>query len=233
MERGPGEPVVGLLNVVAKGHRARINLLFTRNARFFGLGKAVFTQQREPRVGPKGERSVPQTLVLNATYEPLGVVSERRALILVLNQRATMIEESDTVLHYSGGEIVLPAVVKLTRFVRIPYRHSVPLSRRALFARDSGRCVYCTAPATSIDHVIPRSRGGAHTWENVVSACHRCNHAKADRTLKEIGWKLRTLPREPAGAAWRILGTGKADSRWVSYLKPFGVDLGAAAAASA
>ena len=116
---------------------------------------------------------MPQTLVLNATYEPLGVVSERRALILVLNQRATTVEESDTVLHYSGGEITLPAVIKLVKFVRIPYRHAVPLSRRALFARDGGRCVYCAAPATSIDHVIPRSRGGSHNWENVVSACHK------------------------------------------------------------
>ena len=171
---------------------------------------------------------MPQTLVLNATYEPLGVVSERRALILVLNQRATTIEESDTVLHYSGGEITLPAVIKLVKFVRIPYRHAVPLSRRALFARDGGRCVYCAAPATSIDHVIPRSRGGAHNWENVVSACHKCNHQKADRTLKEIGWKLKTLPREPAGAAWRILGTGKPDTRWISYLAPFGAEHGVA-----
>jgi 5-methylcytosine-specific restriction endonuclease McrA len=164
------------------------------------------------------------TLVLNATYEPLGVVSERRALILVLNQRATMVEESQTVLHYAGGALTLPSVIKLVKFVRIPYRHSVPLSRRALFARDGGKCVYCQAPATSIDHVIPRSRGGGHNWENVVSACHKCNHHKADKTLKEIGWKLRTLPREPAGAAWRILGSGKPDSRWISYLTPFGAE---------
>ena len=166
---------------------------------------------------------MPQTLVLNATYEPLGVVSERRALILVLNQRATTIEESDTVLHYSGGAITLPAVIKLVKFVRIPYRHAVPLSRRALFARDGGRCVYCAAPATSIDHVIPRSRGGSHNWENVVSACHKCNHLKADKPLKELGWRLRSLPREPVGAAWRILGTGRTDTRWLPYLAPFGV----------
>jgi 5-methylcytosine-specific restriction endonuclease McrA len=171
---------------------------------------------------------VPQTLVLNATYEPLGVVSERRGLLLVLNQRAITIEESDVVLHYSGGELTLPAVIRLVKFVRIPYRHAVPLSRRALFARDGGRCVYCTAPATSIDHVIPRSRGGGHNWENVVSACHRCNHQKADRMLKEIGWKLKTLPRQPAGAAWRILGTGNPDSRWLTYLRPFGAEHGVA-----
>jgi 5-methylcytosine-specific restriction endonuclease McrA len=164
-----------------------------------------------------------RTLVLNATYEPLGVVSERRALILVLNLRATMVEDSGAVLHYAGGQIALPAVIKLNKFIRVPYRRSVPLSRRAIFARDGGRCVYCTAPATSIDHVVPRSRGGAHKWENVVSACHRCNHLKADKHLKELGWRIRSLPREPAGAAWRVLGTGRADVQWLPYLEPFGV----------
>jgi len=176
---------------------------------------------------------VSQTLVLNATYEPLGVVAERRALILVLNQRATMVESSGEVLHYSGGEVFLPSVVKLNKFIRIPYRHSVPLSRRALFARDHGRCVYCGATAASIDHVIPRSRGGEHSWENVVSACHKCNHQKADKTLKEIGWRLRTIPREPVGAAWRILGTGRPDSRWLTYLEPYGVEPLTSAAVSA
>jgi 5-methylcytosine-specific restriction endonuclease McrA len=71
--------------------------------------------------------------------------------------------------------------------------------------------------------VIPRSRGGAHNWENVVSACHRCNHLKADKPLKDLGWRLRTLPREPVGAAWRILGTGRTDKTWLPYLEPFGV----------
>ena len=164
-----------------------------------------------------------QTLVLNATYEPLGVVSERRALILVLNQRASTVEDSDRILTYARGSITLPAVIRLNKFVKIPYRHTVPLSRRAIFARDGGRCVYCESAATSIDHVLPRSRGGDHSWENVVSACHRCNHVKADRTLKELGWRLRSIPREPVGAAWRILGTARAEERWVRYLAPFGV----------
>lgn len=161
-------------------------------------------------------------LVLNATYEPLCVVSARRALILVLNHRAVLVEESGDVLHHPGGSSPIPAVIRLTRYVRVPYRHAVPLTRRAIFARDGGRCVYCSAPATSIDHVIPRSRGGAHAWENVVSACHRCNHTKADRHLKELGWKLRRTPQEPVGAAWRILGSGRNDPRWVPYLAAFG-----------
>ncbi len=164
-----------------------------------------------------------RSLVLNATYEPLGVVPDRRALILVLNSRATMVESSGEVLHFASGQLELPSVVRLNKFIRIPYRHAVPLSRRAIFARDGGRCVYCGAAATSIDHVIPRSRGGGHSWENVVSACHKCNHVKADKPLKELGWRLRSLPREPVGAAWRILGTGRTDTRWLPYLAPFGV----------
>ncbi len=164
-----------------------------------------------------------RALVLNATYEPLGVASERRALILVLNVRAVMIEGSGRSLRYARGQIELPCVIRLTKFIRIPYRRSVPLSRRAIFARDGGRCVYCLATATSIDHVIPRSRGGAHNWENVVSACHVCNRVKADKALKELGWKLRKMPHEPVGTAWRIVGTGGTDQRWLPYLEAFGV----------
>ena len=172
-----------------------------------------------------------RALVLNATYEPLGVVTERRALLLVLNTRATMVESSGNILHFAKGQIELPSVIRLNKFVKIPYRHAVPLSRRAIFARDNNRCVYCGVTATSIDHVIPRSRGGGHNWENVVSACHKCNHLKADKTLKDLGWRLRHTPREPVGAAWRILGTGKPHRIWIPYLKPFGVEaMGAASA---
>ena len=179
-----------------------------------------FPRRRGPRAGE--EEQMRQSLVLNATYEPLGVVSDRRALILVLNNRAITVQESAHILKHPGGAVVLPAVIRLTKYIRDPYRHAVPLTRRAIFARDGGRCVYCDAPATSIDHVLPRSRGGSHAWENVVSACHRCNHVKADRMLKDLGWRMRHKPIEPAGAAWRILGSGRADPTWVQYLEPYG-----------
>ena len=71
--------------------------------------------------------------------------------------------------------------------------------------------------------MIPRSRGGSHTWDNVVSACHRCNHQKADRAVHELGWRLRTIPRQPTGAAWRILGTGRCDPSWTRYLDGYGL----------
>ena len=162
-------------------------------------------------------------LVLNATYEPLCVVPARRALLLVLMRKAVAVEQSDLVLHSSTFEMHAPAVVRLTRYVRLPYRGPVPLTRRAVFVRDGGRCVYCGVPATSIDHVVPRSRGGRHEWDNVVSACRRCNHVKADRTVAEIGWRLHP-PQEPSGSAWRVLGTGRSDPSWAPYLSAYGGD---------
>jgi 5-methylcytosine-specific restriction endonuclease McrA len=158
-------------------------------------------------------------LVLNATYEPLCVVTSRRAVILVLSGKAVAVEQAEAEMHSERLSLHVPVVVRLTRFVRVPYRMHVPLTRRAVFARDGGRCVYCSSPATSIDHVIPRSRGGEHIWENVVSCCRRCNHAKADRALLELGWRLRHPPKAPSGPAWRVLGTGRMHPRWRPYLQ--------------
>jgi 5-methylcytosine-specific restriction endonuclease McrA len=167
---------------------------------------------------------VAHALVLNATYEPLCVVSSRRALVLILAGKAVAVESSDAVLHSERASFRIPLVVRLTRFVRVPYHGHVPLTRRAVFARDGGRCVYCASPATSLDHVIPRSRGGQHTWENVVSCCRRCNHAKADRGIAELGWRMRRSPSAPTGPSWRVLGTGRMHPQWRAYLP--GLDLG-------
>jgi 5-methylcytosine-specific restriction endonuclease McrA len=152
-------------------------------------------------------------------------VPQRRAVVLVLNQKAVTLEESGAALHAAAFELAAPAVVKLTRYVRVPVRRGVPLTRRAIFARDAGRCVYCDAPATSIDHVIPRSRGGRHAWDNVVSSCRRCNHVKADRPLIELGWRMKRQPVQPTGSAWRILSSGRTDPRWMPYLKGYGADV--------
>ncbi len=166
--------------------------------------------------------SARHALVLNATYEPLCVVPARRALLLVLVGKAVSLEVSDVVLHSATQDVALPLVVRLTRYVRVPYRSHVPLTRRAVFARDGGRCVYCERPASTVDHVVPRSRGGRHEWENVVSACYRCNHVKADRPISELGWRLRRVPSRPSGAAWRILGTGRVHPVWERYLAGYG-----------
>ncbi len=168
-------------------------------------------------------------LVLNASYEPLCVVSARRAAVLVLTAKAVPVAAGEAVLHSERTALAVPVVVRLARFVKVPYRATVPLTRKAVFARDGGRCVYCGNAATSLDHVVPRSRGGRHEWSNVVSACGRCNHVKADRTVSDLGWRLKP-PQEPAGTAWRILGTGRADPRWAPYLTPHGAQLDVATA---
>ena len=110
-------------------------------------------------------------LVLNATYEPLCVVPLRRAVVLVLAEKAVIVEACDDVMHSERLSLPVPTVVRLSRFVRVPYRREVPLTRRAVLERDAHACVYCGHRADTIDHVRPRSRGGSHVWTNVVSAC--------------------------------------------------------------
>ena len=157
-------------------------------------------------------------LVLNATYEPLGVVSVRRATILILSAKAVCVADGDGVLHSTRTELAVPSVVRLTRYVRVPYRAHIGLSRRGVFARDGWHCAYCRGPAETLDHVIPRSRGGRHVWENVVAACATCNHTKGDRTPAELGWRLLTTLSAPRGVAWRVLGHRAPDPRWTDWL---------------
>ena len=164
-------------------------------------------------------------LVLNATYEPLCVVSMRRATILVLTAKAVCVTDGDGLLHSARQAMPVPSVVRLTRYVKVPYRTHVGLSRRAVFARDGWRCVYCRGPAETIDHVVPRSRGGMHTWDNVVTACARCNHGKSNRTPAEMGWRLPAVPAVPKGIAWRVLGHRTPDPRWADWLDLPGHDV--------
>lgn len=158
------------------------------------------------------------SLVLNATYEPLGVVPMNRAVVLVLAERAIVVEEGEGALHSERLTIARPSVVRLTRFVRVPYRRIVPLTRRGVFLRDRDQCAYCDARAETLDHVVPRSRGGRHEWDNVVAACRSCNHRKADRLLRELGWTLRFSPRPPSGASAMMVGHERGDPAWTQYL---------------
>ncbi|WEG09876.1 HNH endonuclease [Microbacterium horticulturae] len=160
-----------------------------------------------------------RTLVLNAGYEPLAVVSFRRALVLVMNDKATIIErvEESPVLA-AGGAFDRPAVIILTRYVHLPHPGHVPVTRRGVLRRDAFRCAYCGGHAATIDHVQPRSRGGADSWENLVACCQRCNNVKGDRTPQEMSWRLRFAPRPPHGPSWAIRGADRADPRWEPYL---------------
>jgi 5-methylcytosine-specific restriction endonuclease McrA len=166
-------------------------------------------------------------LVLNATYEPLCVVPLRRAVVLVLAEKAVIVEAGDDVMHSERTSIQVPTVVRLSRYVRVPYRREVPLTRRAVLDRDAHQCVYCGVRADTIDHVKPRSRGGLHVWTNVVSACARCNHRKGDRLLSELGWHLTAVPTQPPATVAVVMGWAKRDPAWQPYLtgKGFSVEI--------
>ncbi|HJQ00031.1 MAG TPA: HNH endonuclease [Jatrophihabitans sp.] len=161
---------------------------------------------------------MPGTLVLNASYEPLCVVPIRRAVVLILAEKAYVVEAGGGYLHSAHRQVPVPQVVRLARYVRVPYRRQVPLTRRAVLARDAHRCVYCTVRADTIDHVVPRSRGGRNEWTNVVAACARCNHRKGDRLLGEIGWSLPRVPIQPSASVALVLGWAKRDPSWDRYL---------------
>jgi 5-methylcytosine-specific restriction endonuclease McrA len=127
----------------------------------------------------------------------------------------------------------VPSVVRLRIFVHVPYRRRVAVSRRAVMVRDAHSCQYCGGPADSIDHVVPRSRGGEHTWDNVVAACRTCNVRKRDRLVTESGMRLRRHPRVPTGPAWLIVAGGTVPGEWAPYLHdPAFGHVGAPAAAS-
>lgn len=160
-----------------------------------------------------------RTLVLNAGYEPLAVVSFKRALVLVMNQKATVIERVEGNPVWTASAMFdRPAVILLARYVRVPNGRNVPVTRRGVLRRDGHRCAYCGQGASTIDHVLPRSRGGADSWENLVACCLPCNNLKGDRTPQEMSWTLRTAPRPPRGGRWSVRGTERAEACWEPYL---------------
>ncbi|HEY9763838.1 MAG TPA: HNH endonuclease [Trichocoleus sp.] len=136
-----------------------------------------------------------KVLVLNASFEPLNITSWRRAIVLVIKGKAEQVEHNGKVI-YAG--LPLPTVIRLKHYVRVPYK-DIPLTRRNLLQRDNHSCQYCSyaGEGLTLDHVVPRSRGGEDSWENIVTACVRCNVKKGNRTPKEANMPLRTLPRKP------------------------------------
>jgi 5-methylcytosine-specific restriction endonuclease McrA len=163
---------------------------------------------------------VQQVLVLNASYEPLNVTTVRRAHVLVYKGKAEVIEELDQPLHSASSTFPWPHVIRLVTYVRVPRAVQRKISRRALFARDGWRCVYCGASAgrLTLDHVVPRSQGGDSVWENVVTSCAPCNLRKGDRTLEESGLVLHRKPRPPAPVLFIRLAAPKIPHGWRPYL---------------
>lgn len=160
-----------------------------------------------------------RTLVLNAGYEPLAVVSFRRALVLVLAGKASVLAADEHPVQSGTMSLPRPSVILLTRYVKVPYGRSVPVSRRGVLRRDGSVCAYCGRTAATIDHVLPRSRGGSDSWENLVACCVRCNNAKGNRTAKEMGWSLRFYPTTPRASTWVLRGTERRHPNWADYLR--------------
>ena len=145
-------------------------------------------------------------LVLNASYEPLSVVSARRATCLVLSAKADLVAHDGTAMRSPSITVASPLVIRLRYMVKVPFHRRTALSRRAVFARDDYRCQYCGDHADSIDHVMPRSRGGDHAWENVAAACRPCNLEQAGPDPR----RGRHAPRPTVpGAAGVGLGGGQ------------------------
>ena len=155
-----------------------------------------------------------RALVLNASFEPLCVVSTRRALLLVLDAKAELLHGTGRQFRSERSAFPEPSVVRLDHYIKVPYQTRIALNRRAVFARDGHRCQYCGLAAENIDHVIPRSRGGSHAWDNVVAACRRCNTRKRDRLLEESGMKLRRTPSVPRERAWMLVASGLVRPDW-------------------
>jgi 5-methylcytosine-specific restriction endonuclease McrA len=157
-----------------------------------------------------------RALVLNVSDRPLAVVTARRAVVLVLKHKAEVVVSNGVIFHSERLQIPAPSVVRLKYFVKIPYRAHAALTRRAIFARDGWVCQYCGQPAENLDHVLPRSRGGGHTWENVVAACRRCNSRKENRLPHEAGLALARKPFAPSDGF--RLSLGRLESDWEPYL---------------
>ena len=168
--------------------------------------------------------------MLNASYEPLNVCSLRRAYVLVFKGKAEVVEELEQPLRSATNTYPWPHVIRLVTYVRVPRAVQRKISRRALFARDGWRCVYCgdRSGRLTLDHVIPRSRGGGSVWENVVTSCAPCNLRKGNRLLEEAQMTLSSPPSQPTPVLFIKLAAPTIPNGWRPYLGQFGTATAAA-----
>jgi 5-methylcytosine-specific restriction endonuclease McrA len=190
------------------------------------VGELTMLQHEISAVAADGPRPVAnvnaaRVLILNASYEPLHVCSLKRAVSLLMHELAERVEDSDQVLRSPNSLFPVPSVIRLKRYVRRPYRQRVAFNRKNVFRRDDSTCQYCGVRASdlTLDHVLPRSRNGPTSWENVVACCRSCNARKRDRTPEEASMLLKRRPFTPRfmfSAAYGLLPG--LDPAWVKYL---------------
>ncbi len=165
-----------------------------------------------------------RTLVLNAGYEPLQVVSWRRAMGLIFSSKAEVVSEYSETVSTISTSYTLPSVIRLNRYIRRSKRFGfVSCSRKNVLLRDKYQCqycgVYCKPSATTIDHVIPKSKGGDSSWENLVTACAHCNRKKGNKLLPDLGMNLIRKPRRPG---WNDLvkdSQKEISDDWMTYIE--------------
>ena len=157
------------------------------------------------------------TLVLNASFEPINVIKETRAVTLILNGKAESVLDTDRICQGGETAVMFPSIIRLLVMVDVPRVRQVPLSRRALFQRDKHTCQYCgdKPVALEVEHVIPRAQGGKNHWLNVVTACRKCNAHKRDRTPEQAGMKLLSKPFAPTRIA---MIASRGHTEWEPYL---------------
>lgn len=166
-------------------------------------------------------------LALNASYEPLTIVPVRRALRLVLDRKAEILEVDQTrVFRSERRELPCPVVIRLVRYVHVPRKFRRQVTNTFLFARDGYRCQYCGRHRRELrgrefltrDHVVPLSRGGGNDWGNVVAACSPCNNRKGNRLPREVGMKLRSVPSEPnhVELVWAVRRITPVQAKYIS-----------------
>ena len=159
-------------------------------------------------------------LVLNATFEPINVCTVRRAVVLLLKERAEPVEQNGAVLHSEHTAMARPLVIRLRTYVRVPRdNHRRKITRRAVFARDGWTCQYCGSRSTlTVDHVVPKSKGGGSNWENIVASCAPCNRRKGDRLPHQINMHPRVKPHTPSAHIFIQLASPTIPATWKQYL---------------
>ena len=172
------------------------------------------------RPGQRGT-SVGRVLVLNASFEPINVCTVKRAAVLILKQRAEILEHSDWSLHSESLTLPRPVVIRLVTYVKIPRdAHRRKITRRAVFARDRWTCQYCGSERgnLTVDHVIPRSKGGPSSWDNIVTCCAPCNRRKGDRLPKQVGMLPQRKPKAPHATIFIHVASPSIPAAWEQYL---------------
>jgi len=160
-----------------------------------------------------------KVLVLNQSYEPLMVINAKRAIVLIIKEKVKMLEKYSENIRSVQNSFDLPSVIRLNFYVHLKYRDIV-LNRRNILKRDDYRCQYCAKQATplTIDHIVPKNKGGKDSWENLVAACSKCNTRKGDTLLKHMDMKLLKKPRKPSKLFQLQTYVNKKQDNWKQYL---------------